>query len=154
MIFDQIKNADNYKDLHMVYSALNFLKGKKFGDMPEGKHVLNDNIYYLVQEYYTHMESLYSEAHEKYIDIQFLVSGNEKIGIAPLTSDKKAVKSMPEKDMWNYNNCKMQFLTLSTGDFMVLFPNDIHMPGIISGKEPVLCKKVVVKVKIDSLIEL
>ena len=148
MIFDQLASINHYKCMGDIYTALDFLQKQDFSHVPTGKYVLNDTVYYMVQEYYTHMESLYSEAHQKYIDIQLLVSGTEKIGIASLTSDRKAVKSAPEKDVWNYD-CNMQFFTLSAGDFMVLFPNDIHMPGIVSGKEPVLCRKVVCKVKIN-----
>lgn len=148
MIFDKLGNLNNYICLDNIYTALAFLRGRDFSNVPIGKYVLNENIYYLVQEYYTHIESLYSEAHERYIDIQFLVSGSERIGIAQLTANKKSVKSNPEKDVWNYD-CKMQFITLAEGDFVVLFPNDIHMPNIISGNMPVFCKKVVAKVKIN-----
>lgn len=148
MIFDKLGNIDNYKGLDNIYTALTFLEKEDFNDVPVGKHVLNEKIYYIVQEYNTHIESLYSEAHKEYIDIQFLVSGNEKIGIAPLTAEHKAVRSNPENDVWYYD-CKMQFLTLSAGCFMVLFPKDIHMPNVISDNRPMLCKKVVVKVKVD-----
>lgn len=147
MIFDKLNNIGNYEGLDKIYDALVFLKSKDFSNVPIGKYILNEKIYYIVQEYCTHIESLYSEAHEEYVDIQFLVFGQEKIGIAQLTPDIVASRSIPENDLWYYD-CEMQFLTLSEGYFMVLFPNDIHMPNIISGNMPVSCKKVVVKVKI------
>ena len=87
MIFDKLNNIGNYEGLDKIYDALVFLKSKDFSNVPIGKYILNEKIYYIVQEYCTHIESLYSEAHEEYVDIQFLVFGQEKIGIAQLTPD-------------------------------------------------------------------
>ncbi len=145
MIFDSLKHIDNYKGLGNVYTALKFLAETDFSAMEIGKYELDENIYYMVQEYETKPKTV-SEVHEKYIDIQMLVSGNEVIGIAPLECEKELVEAKPEKDVWKYT-CETQPITLNAGEYMVLYPSDIHMPGATLG-EAVSCRKVVVKVKV------
>ncbi|MBQ1183458.1 MAG: YhcH/YjgK/YiaL family protein, partial [Clostridia bacterium] len=86
-----------------------------------------------------------AELHEKYIDIQLIVSGKEVIGVAPIEIDKELVEAKPEKDVWKYT-CETQPIWLTDNEFMVLYPNDIHMPGSTIG-DSVKCRKVVVKVK-------
>ncbi len=144
MIFDNLKHVDNYKGLGDVYTALKFIAETDFSTYELGKYVLNDNVYFMVQEYQTAKKTV-SEIHEKYIDIQLLLSGTEIIGIAPIDTKKELVEAKPEKDVWKYS-CDTQPITLSAGEFMVLYPNELHMPGATLG-ESALCRKVVVKVK-------
>lgn len=145
MIFDSLKHIENYKGLGDVYDALAFLAKTDFSAMELGKYVINENIYYMIQEYETKQKTV-SEAHEKYIDIQLLVSGNEVIGVAPIECEKQLVEANPEKDIWKYT-CETEPIALAENDFMVLYPSDIHMPGATLG-ESVKCRKVVVKVKV------
>lgn len=145
MILDSLKHVDNYKGLGSVYTALKFLAETDFTEMEVGRYELNDDIYYMVQDYETKQKEV-SEAHEKYIDIQMLVSGNEVIGVAPIECEKELYEAKPEKDVWKYT-CKTQAIALNAGEYMVLYPSDIHMPGATLG-DSVKCRKVVVKVKI------
>ena len=145
MIFDSLKHIDNYKGLGDVYTALEFLAKTDFSSMEVGKYELSDTIYYMIQEYETKPKTV-SEVHEKYIDIQFLISGKEVIGVAPIECEKELVEAKPEKDVWKYT-CATQPMWLSANDFMVLYPSDIHMPGATLG-ESTPCRKVVVKVKV------
>ncbi len=145
MIYDSLKHVDNYKGLGEVYTALKFIAETDFSTYQLGKYVYNDNIYFMVQEYQTAVKTV-SEVHEKYIDIQLLLSGSEVIGIAPVECEKELVEAKPEKDVWKYT-CKTQPVAISAGEFMVLYPSDIHMPGATLG-ESVACRKVVVKVKV------
>ena len=144
MIFDSLKHIDNYQGLGNVYEALKFLAQTDFSATALGKYELNEDIYYMVQEYDTAPKTV-SEAHEKYIDIQLILSGEEVIGVAPIECDKQLVDAKPEKDVWHYT-CDTQPMTLHAGEFMVLYPSDIHMPGATLG-DPVAVRKVVVKVK-------
>ncbi len=145
MIYDSLRYIDNYKNLGEVYTALKFLAETDFSKMELGKYELNENAYYMVQEYDTKPKDV-SEAHEKYIDIQMLVSGEEVIGVAFIDCEKTLVEAKPEKDVWKYA-CETQPIKLGAGDFMVLYPTDIHKPGVTLG-ESVRCRKVVVKVKV------
>lgn len=145
MIFDSLKHMDNYKGLGKVYDALTFLKNTDFSKMAVGRYELNDDMFYMVQEYEP-TQKVTGEAHKSYIDVQYLISGTEVLAVAPIDGEKELAEARPEKDVWFYT-CKAQPVILSADDFMVLYPNDIHQPGP-AVDEPVTVRKIVVKVKI------
>lgn len=148
MIFDTLENIKNYEGLGRVYTALQFLAKNDFKSMDLGRYELDgDNIFYMVQSYETDPEKTISEAHKKYIDIQFMVEGEEIIGVAPMNCKKTETQAIPENDVWSYE-CKTEPLTLFSGSFMVLYPNDLHCPGVATNNKAGQCRKVVVKVKV------
>ena len=148
MIFDTLTNVDNYKGLGRVYTALKFLSETDFSKIDLGRYELDgDNIFYMVQSYDTDPSKTISEAHKKYIDIQFMVEGEEIIGVADISSEKELIEAKEENDVWFYN-CKTEPLTLSAGKYMVLYPNDLHCPGVATNGKALTCRKVVVKVKV------
>jgi YhcH/YjgK/YiaL family protein len=148
MIFDTLKNVDNYKGLGRVYDALKFLSETDFSKIELGRYELDgDNIFYMVQSYDTDPDKTISEAHKKYIDIQYMVEGEEIIGVADISEDKELTEAKEENDVWFYN-CKTEPLTLSSGKYMVLYPNDLHCPGVATNGTALTCRKVVVKVKV------
>ena len=148
MIFDTLTNVDNYKGLGRVYTALKFLSETDFSKTELGRYELDgDNIFYMVQSYDTDPTKTVSEAHKKYIDIQFMVEGEEIIGVADISSEKELTEAKEENDVWFYN-CKTEPLTLSAGKYMVLYPNDLHCPGVATNGKALTCRKVVVKVKV------
>lgn len=147
MIFDTLENIKNYEGLGRVYTALEFLSKTDFTKMELGKYDLQgDDIFYMVQRYVTDPDKTISEAHKKYIDIQFMVDGEEIIGVAPISCEKTETEAKPQNDVWFYE-CKTEPLTLIKNSFMVLYPNDLHCPGVaVDGAKA--CHKVVVKVKV------
>ena len=148
MIFDTLKNVDNYKGLGRVYDALKFLSETDFSKIELGRYELDgDNIFYMVQSYDTDPDKTISEAHKKYIDIQYMVEGEEIIGVADISEDKELTEAKEENDVWFYD-CKTEPLVLSAGKYMVLYPNDLHCPGVATNGTAMTCRKVVVKVKV------
>ena len=149
MIADNIKNAQQYFSYgERFQKALEYLQVTDFGLIENGTHELDGkNIFAIVSEYDTkpHEEGKW-ESHFKYYDVQFVARGEEKIGYV----FKDKVKLLQE---YNADNDFMlwegegDFLTAKAGDFLILGPDDVHMPSIqINGPSKV--KKVVVKVLI------
>ncbi len=148
MIFDTLNNIENYRGLGNVYKTLEFLKNTDFKAMELGRYELEgDDIFYMVQEYSTDPQKTISEAHKKYIDIQFMVKGEELIGVAPIDCEKTEIEALPQNDVWFYN-CKTEAITLIENSFMVLYPNDLHCPGVATNGVERACRKVVFKVKV------
>ena len=148
MIFDTLKNVDNYEGLGRVYTALKFLSETDFSKIDLGRYELDgDNIFYMVQSYETIPDKTVSECHEKYIDIQCMLEGREIVGIAPFECDKRLVEEKKENDVWFYD-CLVQPLELFAGSFMVLYPNDLHCPAVAAEGKAETCRKVVFKVKV------
>ena len=148
MIFDKIENIKNYKGLGNVYKALELVSETDFMSMPLGKYEVDgDNIYYIVQEYETKPDTGIAEAHKKYIDVQFVADGEEKIGYAPICVQKELTESKEDSDCYFYR-CNTEMMYFGKGYFAVFYPNDLHKPGILNDKSS-LCRKVVVKVKAE-----
>ncbi len=144
MIYDSLKNIEAYKGL-AVYPALKFFAENDLTNAAPGKHALEGDDYYVVNEYETSAKTR-SEAHKDYIDIQMLLAGEEYIGVTPLTEDMVAVEAAPDKDYWLYE-CEVDRITMKPGMFMVLYPQDVHLPGDMKNK-PTACKKIVGKIKV------
>ena len=88
------------------------------------------------------------ESHKKYIDLQYVILGEELIG---LTNDQSIEVSQPyseEKDIMFYNFDGGKMLQASTGNYFIFFPEDIHRPSIKTSKKSKV-KKLVMKIKVD-----
>ncbi len=97
----------------------------------EGK----DLFFFPLPVYESKPANLTPEAHRDYIDIQFLVEGTEKVGVAPLEDMLEEVEGRPDSDIWFYRG-PVDEITLSGNRFAVFFPGDAHAPGIAGRKSP------------------
>jgi YhcH/YjgK/YiaL family protein len=148
MIVDKTQNLSNYTLLvEKFQKAFDFISNSNINMLNNGRYEIEgDNVYALVSEYKTKDENEGElEAHRKYIDIQFLANGTELIGYAPLNNQDLITEYNDEKDVIFFNGEK-SFITMEQGMFAVLFPGELHMPGIKTSKSEHV-KKVVVKVK-------
>lgn len=148
MIIDNIKNASEYFTLGSnIQSALNYLSVTDFNLVDPGRYEIEGNRIFAIIETYQpkRQEEGFWEAHIKHIDVQFMVSGEERIGYAPTTS-MSAEPYNEEKDFFRLKG-QGDFVTLRAGHFAILKPQDAHMPGIATQNIQQV-KKVVVKVKI------
>lgn len=149
MLYDSLKHIEFYKGIHPgVYRALEILRDTDFSQLEDKRYEVDgDNLFFFLQSYETKPDNDTSEAHRKYIDIQFLVSGREKMGVAPLEDMSEEVEARPDGDIWFYRG-PMDYITLTAGDrFAVLWPGDAHAPSI-AVDSPAPCRKCVVKVKV------
>ena len=114
-----------------------------------GKYVVDDDIYYMVQEYETKypQEARY-EAHQKYVDIQYIVKGVERMEFADTDKLKVAEAYNPEIDAVFLEDPKViDACVVEAGDYRIFYPEDAHKPGLCVG-EPAKVKKIVAKVRI------
>jgi biofilm protein TabA len=151
MILDTIDNARLYVGLHARFAkAFEILKDKVLSQKQDGKYAVDgENIYYTIQHYTTKPLSEGNlEAHRKYIDIQFLLEGEELLGYAPLKGLTVAEEYNSQKDIAFFNTPKeITKVKLEPGLFCILFPDDAHLPcRQLAG--PAEVRKVVIKIKI------
>ena len=149
MIYDSLKHLEAYKGIHPgIYRGLELLRDTDFSQQEDGRHeVAGDDLFYLLQSYDSKEVNDTPEAHRKYADIQFLISGREKIGVGALEDMAEEVEARPEGDIWFYHG-PVDEITLSGDKFAVLFPGDAHAPCIAVDGAPVPCRKCVVKVRV------
>ena len=76
----------NYEYPAAIATALEFLAKPETKELPVGRYELDgDNIYVLIQDQTTApVEKKRAESHRNYIDIQYLFTGKEVQGYAPL----------------------------------------------------------------------
>lgn len=131
--------------------AFIYLRDNKLQDLEVKKHEIDgENLFASVMEYNSKNEAdARYEAHKKYIDIQYVLTGKELMGITPITDLKEMLQ--PYND-----STDIQFFTVNNitnrkaepGTFFLFFPSDAHRPGLKDG-ESIPVKKIVVKVKAD-----
>lgn len=151
MIFDHLKNAHLYYPLgKRIQLALEYLSNTDFQNLEPGKYEIDgENVFAIVQNYDTKPITAGKwEAHKKYIDIQYIVSGKEKMGYSNPVKMIVTEEYNIEKEVM-FMKGEGNFLIAESGYFALFFPTDVHMPGIaINLSTPV--KKVVVKVKVEA----
>jgi len=148
MITDTIRNAADYKGISAgIRKALEYLETTDFSTMAPGRYAIDgDRIYAMVQEYETKpREDSRWEAHRRYTDVQYVVSGIERMGYAPLDSLTVTAPYAEDKDVLRLDG-EGSFLTVPARTFAVFFPQDAHLPGL-ANDAPVRVRKVVVKVE-------
>jgi YhcH/YjgK/YiaL family protein len=149
MITDVIQHAHLYEGLHDSFKkAFRYLRDTDFSAIAIGKHEIEgDNIFAIVNEFETKdKHECEAEAHKKHIDIQYVVKGTEMFGYAPLTTQKPVIDYDETKDVAIYKEA-VSYLKLEAGMFIIFYPTDLHQPEVREF-EPVMVKKVVVKIKI------
>jgi len=131
--------------------AFAFLKENDLTKMELKRYDIDgNNLYAPVSEYISKDDTAARyEAHRNYIDIQYVVSGRELIGIAPLSDIKDIlVPYDAATDVEFMTVSQIRNVPATSDRFFIFFPDDIHRPGLKDGvNSPV--RKVVVKVKID-----
>ena len=151
MIVDSLKNAKQYFGLNeKLKKGFEFLLNTNLIELEDGRYEVEGNeIYANVQSLTTKQkEEKKWEVHRDYIDIQYVISGEECMGYG-LLADFRNVETVydKEKDVEFLNGEKYNFVNVYEGDFVVFYPNDVHAP-MLSIKESKNIKKVIVKVKI------
>ncbi len=150
MIYDKIDNLETYAGISDdICLGLEWLRDVN-PDIEKGVYELSPRVKAIVSEYNTKdvNENGY-EAHIDYIDIQYIVSGTEKICCLPLEilRETKAYSKDIDAAFYENTSVKPQEILIGKGYFAIFFPQDGHMPCLMVDK-PADVKKVVVKVKI------
>ncbi|MDO8682479.1 MAG: YhcH/YjgK/YiaL family protein, partial [Armatimonadota bacterium] len=145
-------NASLYYGLgSKIEAALKYLQNTDFSALEPGRYdIQGTEIYALVQDYETKpMGTSVWEAHRKYIDVQYIANGAERMGCANI-EDMKGFKITSEyneaKDVMKFEG-EGDFFLAKAGTFAIFMPHDEHMPCMaVSDPQPV--RKVVVKVRV------
>ncbi len=150
MIFDKLENYTTYAHLsENLKKGFEWLVNSYTLDTPEGKHVIaGDKVFAIVSSYKTkpYNEGEF-ESHKKYLDIQYIPEGEEMICVTGLENLTPKTDFDYSKDIV-FHTGDGDPIRLPEGYFMVLFPQDGHKPGIMTGSERLPVKKVVVKVAV------
>ena len=149
MILDVLDNADRYITLNKGFrEGFAFLMRSNLKELASGRHDIHtDRVFALVEDGKgRRREDAQLEAHEKYIDIQLVVEGFDNIGWKLKSACGDVAKKYdPKTDVQYFRDEPAGWLPVSEGSFLILFPEDAHMPMIADGR----LRKVVVKIAVD-----
>jgi len=129
--------------------AFAFLRRPDVAALPDGRHPIDgDRVFALVQRYETVAEQAPRfETHRRYVDVQYLVAGEEVIGwapaarlavTAPYDAAQEACFGTVAAGAWSP-------VLLRAGELAVLYPEDAHAPKL-AARAPSSVHKIVVKV--------
>jgi YhcH/YjgK/YiaL family protein len=104
-------------------------------------------MYALVQEYNTKLKEQGKwEAHQRYIDLQYVVQGAEGFGYANIHHLQQGEYDI-SKDFLPLQG-EGGIIIVKSGSFILLMPEDAHMPCMAIG-EPAPVRKIVLKIAVE-----
>lgn len=118
-------------------------------EVEAGKYPLKgDEAVALVSEYQTKkQEDAKWESHRKFIDLQYVINGEEKMGLLPLEKSKLAGEYRKDQDVILFGEQEGEYFVANPGVFFLFFPDDVHRPCIRIG-DSVPVKKLVIKIAV------
>lgn len=147
---DPVEFARQYqKNKDAWDKAFKFLNDKNLDTLSAGKYAIDGtNVFATITDVPSkEFDQSAWESHRNYIDLQYVIRGNEKIGVAPIASATVTKPYDAGRDAANYN-AEGKYYTASPGEFFLFFPGDAHRPNIkAEGYETVKVKKLVIKIK-------
>lgn len=149
MILDKLSESAVYEALHPLFpEAFAFLR--EAADKPVGRHELSGGMYASISDVTTHSAGGNDlEAHQSYIDIQYLIGGRSACGWAKTDELAVSVPYDSDKDVV-FLRGENQKISVRDGDFYILFPSDAHEPHC-TDEEPSNYRVVVVKVPVNQM---
>jgi len=152
MIFDTLTHSTPYAALSPLFAAgLEYLQAFD-PHTPDGKYpIVGDDLFAVVQRYDSApTETKAWEAHRIYADIQYIVSGHEKMLYAPLADLGEGLPYVEAKDVQKWPEHPVPSATsiiVGPGQFTIFYPQDAHKPGCqLDAPEAIV--KVVLKVRV------
>lgn len=154
MIYGHISQPNACRYPAAIEKALDFLRTTDFSKLETGVvEIEGRTIFAQILDLTTHPhDEQRPEVHRKYLDIQFLHSGEEKIGVAIDTGNNVVSEELLEqRDIMFFHDCENESLfEMVPGSYAIFFPQDVHRPACNKYRETAI-RKIVVKVAISAL---
>lgn len=154
MIVDHLRHAEFYHKLgERFVAAFDYLTRTDFSKVAPGRvDVMGDDVFAMVQTYQSRLRSAATtwEAHRRYIDIQYIVSGDEQMGYCQLDDLEVIEPYRDEHDCVLFKEkpgVRYEFVRVTGGMFTIFAPHDAHLPGV-AVDQSVTVAKVVMKVRV------
>ncbi len=151
MIFDSVENVSRYFGMdRQLDEGLKLLLFCDFTCMENGKHgIEGSKVFYTIQNPgLLELPQTKWEHHQKFIDIQFALTGGEQIAWLPTQDIADWDPLDAQNDIaFAHNQQVGTLLSMEKGRFAVFFPTDAHRP-CIAAADIRESRKVVVKVPV------
>lgn len=147
MVLDNLKNAKLYYGLgERFIKAFEYIENNDLSALPVGKTEIDGkDLYVAVSEYETKDTPPTFEAHDRYADIQVIISGNERIDWCERKDTTVAIEYNSEKDIVRLDADAFTKIRIGANQFAIFFPLDAHRPNLTDEAKSTV-KKAVFKV--------
>jgi YhcH/YjgK/YiaL family protein len=155
MILDRLEHAWMYRPLSVeIARALDYLQQTNLAELADGRYELDgDRLFAIVQRYRPKplTEAMW-EAHRRYIDVQYVVTGCERMGCTFLRDDLPVRQPYDAQKDIIFFDTQGDFVTVPAGSFTIFAPHDIHAPSLVAnaGDPQAQVCKVVMKCSVPS----
>ncbi len=151
MIVEALENSHLIENTHPLFAkAFKWLRENASPNMPDGRiEVDSDRIVAIPQHPVSHIlkDDLY-EAHRKYIDIQYIISGEETIFLGDAAAMTPVNPFDADKDIVFMRTGGRTFkVPVKPGSFMVIWPHEAHQPCVNDSAPGSVVHKIIIKVK-------
>ena len=154
---NEIQNKSLAKDIRFCIEFAKKNENKILSLVNGSYDVGYNNIKMNLGKYFTKSENeKFWESHKKYLDVQIMINGTEKVAINDIR-DMKVKSFDEERDLTILEGDKAFDIIMKTGDVLVFFPNDVHKPELNvsenddSGNIRKIVTKVVFKIEINKM---
>ncbi len=155
MIIDKLQNAKLYPFGLVWERAFEFLNSLT-PDTLDGKYEIDgEDIFAIVMSYKTSSpEEKIFESHLEYVDIQSVIVGSERFecDFADTLEVKTPYDAIKEAALYKRNVRGQVIVDIYPETFLMLYPNDAHLAGVMIGDTSESVKKVVVKIRKSLLV--
>ncbi|WP_050622555.1 YhcH/YjgK/YiaL family protein [Clostridium phoceensis] len=149
MIFTHRNDCDRYQGITPNLDvALRFIQATDLDALEPGKHSISgQDVWVRISDVTTKPEEeAVLEAHRDFLDIQMVLRGEEIIRCGFLGQMTHVTDTCPDRDVSFYSG-PSQPITLTDGQLLILFPDDVHAPALAKGK-PSVVRKALFKVRL------
>lgn len=154
MIIDKLENWPLYPFGSAWQKAFEFLATLTPESAEKRYTIQGDDIFAMVMSYQTQTpETAILESHQKYVDIQVVLVGGEGFECAPIETLEIETPYDAKRDVVFYERSSPRPVKVNIfpGTFIMLAPEDAHMPTLMTNDQPEQIKKVVIKIKLELL---
>ena len=150
-IFGSLEEVRKQVSKEAFQIAFDYLENisSDFLDIKDGeciKEIIVEDIFVLKQAYYTKdRKDCFFEAHKKYIDIQFIVKGEEYMDVCDLDSLEVINEYVEKTDFAHYEGKKdgISKLLIRENCLAIFYPSDAHQPCVKVDNEELIYKAVI-----------
>jgi YhcH/YjgK/YiaL family protein len=150
MIIDTLENFKTYLPLNTGFAkALSFLLRTDLGTLPPAKYEIEGEQVFaiIVKDVGKNRSEGVLETHQKYIDIQFVLSGTDLMGWKPKSDCRQPVNPHNfETDAQFYKDQPAFWFPVNPDCYALFFPEDAHTAMISDGE----IHKVIIKVAVEN----
>ena len=152
MILGTLEHSGRYARLHPGFArAFEVLAANNLQTLEPGRHPVDGERIYISIDHKNGRgrDGARLEAHQRYLDVQLTIEGEEEIGWMPLAECREPLGSFDApKDVQFFADRPGTWVAVPPGSFAIFFPEDAHAP--LAGRG--LLKKAIVKVAIEEVL--